>query len=117
MVRVKWRWLLPFGHVLIDGFLLVALIAYSNRLLRRENAALNHPAHIQSALFLQEGIPWEPTNISPSGPILLIISGNLPAGLLSELLRPPSDRIVRSGQRLASVWFLLHESVAFLGWH
>jgi hypothetical protein len=117
MVRVKWRWLLPLGHLLVDCVLLVALIAHSNHLLRRDKGALHRPTHIQSALFLQEGIPFEPTNIRLSGPSLLITSGNLPAGIVSEFLRPPHDRIVRSGQRLDGVWFLLHESCAFVCWH
>jgi hypothetical protein len=53
MVRVKWRWLLPLGHGLVDCILLVALIAYSNRMFPREKGGLHESPAIRDALFLQ----------------------------------------------------------------
>jgi hypothetical protein len=117
MMRVKWRWLLPFGHGLVDCILLVALIAYSNRMFRREKGPLHGPRAIQPALFLQESssIGWDPKT-DPSGQFMLLLTGNVPAGLISEALRPQAGMVSRE-RRWDPVWFLLHEAFAFSCWY
>jgi hypothetical protein len=118
MKRVKLRWLLPFGHAVIDCILLVSLIAYSNRMFRQEKGVLYHSAAIQAALFLQEGesVEWDPVTLPPPGPFMLIMSGNLPAGLVSGALRPQA-RIIRRECRWDRIWFLLQEVAAFASWY
>jgi hypothetical protein len=118
MVRVKLRWLLPLGHTLIDCILLFSFIAYSNRQFRGERGALYPSAAIEAVLFLQEGGPvaWDPVTSTPPGPFMLITSGNLPAGLVSDILRPHAW-IVRRGHRWDRIWFLLQEAFAFSCWY
>jgi len=118
MTCVKWRWLLPLGHAVVDCTLLVALIAWPDRPFWRENGALHPPAAIQAALFLQEGgsVEWDLTTLPPPGPFILIMSGNPPAGLASSILRPQAG-VVRRGHRWDPIWFLVHEAVAFPCWY
>jgi hypothetical protein len=117
MVRVKCRWLLPIGHALTDCILLVALIAYPHRLFQQEKGAVYPPAPIHAALFLQEGgsVAWDPKT-GLNEPFMLIMSGNFPAGLISDVLRPQAG-VVSRGHRWDRVWFLLHEAVAFPSWY
>jgi len=117
MVRVKWRWLLPLGPGLIDCILLVALIAYSNRIFRHQKGGLHEPRAIQAALFLQESnsIGWDPQT-HHSGQFMVLMSGNLPAGLISEVLRPQAAMVSRE-RRWDRVWFLLQEVLAFAFWY
>ena len=117
-MRVKYRWLLPFGHALIDSMLLVAWITLSGRLFPREKDSMYRSAPVQAALFLQEGgsVTWEPANLPPSGPFVLIMSGNLPVGLISAVLRPRAS-IVRRGHRWDGLWFALQEAIAFPSWY
>jgi hypothetical protein len=44
------------------------------------------------------------------------MSGNLPAGIISDALRPRAGIIAR-GQHWDVVWFLAHETAAFLFWY
>ena len=115
IVRVKWRWLLPFGNVLVDCILLLALASYSERLLRPKGSLYSSP-RIESAMFLQEGIPFEPTNLPPAGPYLLFVTGNLPAGMISEVLVPRRGER-RHWQQLDAVRVLVYEAAAFLCWY
>jgi hypothetical protein len=117
MDRVKWRWLLPLGHLAVDLILLVALIAYSNRVFRGRTGVPSSSVTTNSVLLLQEGgsIEWDPRTSIPPGPFSLIITGNLPAGIIAGSLRPDAGYIGRR-QRWDPVWFLLHEALAFLCW-
>jgi hypothetical protein len=114
-VRVKWRWMLPAGNALIDCVLLLALASYSDRLVRPKGQ-LHTSAGTESAMFNQEGIPWEPANLPPSGPYLLIVTGNLPAGIISEMLAAHrGDR--RHWQQFDAVWVLVYETASFISWY
>jgi hypothetical protein len=55
-------------------------------------------------------------HLPPAGPYLLFVTGNLPAGMISEVLAP------RRGERrhrpqLDAVWVLVYEAAAFLCWY
>ncbi len=67
-------------------------------------------------MFLQEGIPWEPANLPLAGPYMLIVTGNLPAGMISEMFAPRRGE-GRHWQQLDAVWALVYEATAFLCWY
>lgn len=116
MPRVKWRWILPIGHLVVDCVLLVALIAYSNRMFPRQTDIASPSGSFQDAVFLQDrGYEWEPRFDVISGPFMAIASGNLPAGLVAAALRPEAQ-IPRRKHKWDHIWFLVHEALAFLGW-
>jgi hypothetical protein len=118
MMRVKWRWVLPLGHALIDCILLIALIAYSHRVYRGETRDIPAPTPIRPALFLQESgsVDWDPRTSNPPGPVLLITTGDFPAGLLAGVLRPNAGDVGRR-QPWDPIWFLLHEAFSFPCWY
>lgn len=117
MMRVKWRYALPLLHTLIDCILLAALIAYSNRVFRPQKSTLAGPTPLTFALFLQENsIEFDPRPSSPPGPFSLIMTGNLPAGVLSGVLRPEAG-FIRARQRWDPLWFLIHESLSLSFWY
>jgi len=60
-------------------------------------------------------IEWDPET-HPSGQFLALMSGNLPAGLISEVLRPQAAMVSRE-RRWDPVWFLSQEVLAFSCWY
>jgi hypothetical protein len=116
MTRVRCRYLLPFGHTLIDCILLVAFVMHLSRPFGREGA-IHPPSRARPVLLLQESdsFEWDPRTASPPGPFMLITSGNLPAGLISDVVRPEAG-FVRRGQPWHHMWFLLQEAVASSCW-
>lgn len=116
MVRVKWRWILPLGHLTVDLVLVLALIAYSNRVFLRHRTALPSPLLRPALLFQESGsVEWDPRTSGPPGPFNLIMTGNLPVGLLTGTLRPEAGYIGRR-QPWDPVWFLLYEALSFPCW-
>jgi len=118
MARVKFRWLLPIAHACIDCVLLIALIAYTGRAFRHEKSNMRRTAGIQTVL-LQEGgsVEWEPKyDVSFPGSFMAIVSGNLPAGLISGLVRPHAGLFTHR-QSWDPTWFLIHEALAVSSWY
>jgi hypothetical protein len=115
MRRVKFRWLLPLGHALIDCILALAWIKFSDSLFRREALATPPPATIQAALLQEGNFDWVPVYDSIPGPFLVLASGTLPAGLLSDVFCPGAG-LTRPGQRWRPIWFLLNEAFALACW-
>jgi hypothetical protein len=98
--------------------LLTALIAYTGRVFGHEKANTRRTVGIQTVL-LQEGgsVEWEPKyDVSSPGPFMAIVSGNLPAGLISGLARPHAG-LLRRRQSWDPTWFLLHEALALSSWY
>jgi hypothetical protein len=118
MRRVKWRWLLPLGHTVIDCALVFALIMYAHRLFQPKKSEVHPPTRFHAALFLQEGdsVEWDPRTLPPPGPFSLIMTGNLPAGLASSVLRPEAGMVTRK-KHWDPVWFALQEAVSFMFWY
>lgn len=111
----RLRWILPCGHLLIDTILFLELSAQiSGPAIRGKGIAPPLP-FIQPALFVLEGnsVGFD-FQLYDFRPYALIITGNLPAGLLSESLMPETRR-ARGGLPLAR-WFLLHETLALAFW-
>jgi len=117
MIRLKLRWVLPVGHAVIDCILLFALIAYSQRMFPKKSE-FHSSAVIQAALLLQEGdsVEWDPRTLPTPGPFSLIMTGNLPAALASNVLRPEAGMLSRKRQ-WDPVWFALQEALSFLCWY
>ena len=107
MARLRYRYLLPLGHMLVDVILLGHFIWVGHRSLR---GACDAPAK-EAAVGWNRGRvfdvqPWEFT---------FLASGTAPAGLISHAARPDAD--VQNCYHLWDpVWFSIHESVALLFW-
>src|SRR5215472_8920192 len=110
MTRVTFRWLLPFGHLLIDCILLLALISYSKLEFQPKKSAAYAPASIPAALLLQGSgaVEWDVRIEDYREPAALIMSGNLVPGLISSSLRPHGGFVDRN-HAWDPVWFLLQE--------
>jgi hypothetical protein len=117
IVRVKFRWILPIGHLAIDCILLGALIVYSNSHAYRGDSGWKAISK-SSLIFVQESgtVEWDPRTTGPPGSFSVIMSGNLPAGLVSVFLRPEAG-IVGGRRRWDPSWFLLHQAVSLPFWY
>jgi hypothetical protein len=106
-----YRWLLPFGHLLIDTILLLSWIA-----------SLPTPRHgtyfprnpTVSPVLLQEGVvEFDPHDIPPHPVFMFLGSGNLPALAVSANVRPD---LRLSNRKWDPVWFVIHEFVSLPIW-
>jgi hypothetical protein len=116
-MTVRWRWVLPIGHLAIDCVLLTALVSNSNRF--RSACCDSAPAAQFRPVLLQESVPsirFEPRNVGPPGPFLLISTGNPVAALVTSAVRP-NAWIVGWGRAWDPVWFLLHAVIACVSWY
>lgn len=114
-MAVKFGWLLPSANFVVDGVLVLALIAHSNRFVHK--TVLSQAGNVQPVSLIQEGgtVMWDPKTLPPTGPFMLIVTGNVPAGLISERLRPDAGAL-SYGPKWDRLWFALHEAIAFACW-
>jgi hypothetical protein len=115
MPRIRFRWLLPLGHAAVDLVLLAAWISYGASLIRQEK--LRSSATIRLISFQDDSsVGWEPRPPPPPPPkFALLITGTLPAGVVSMSLRPEAWYITRH-KLWDPVWLLIHEAVAIPFW-
>jgi len=115
-MRVRLQWLLPIAHALIDCILVVSLIRYTDHMFGRKAASVLRLATVQPVLLQEDGsVEWFPMYDARPGPFLVLSSGNLPAGLLSDVLRPGAGVVTRR-QRWDPFWFFLNEAFSFACW-
>jgi hypothetical protein len=117
MLRWRNRSLLPGGHAAIDVLLLAAWIWHAVVVLDSPRAWSRPRGNALAAYARNESIGWEPTSRGgPSEPRFdLILTGALPAGIVSGSLRPEAGWQTR--HRLWDpIWFLIHEAVAIPFW-
>ena len=117
MPRISYRWLLPFGHAVVDLLLLAAWIGYGTMLIRQVNIRSGgHAPLFQPALF-QDGdtVRWDPPTLPPPPRFALLMTGTLPAAAVSMSVRPEAWYITR-GKLWDPVWLLIHEAVAIPFW-
>lgn len=112
--RVRFRWLLPLAHALIDCVLFFAWIESSDAQLRRRTQYVPSVA-LQPVLLQEDGsVEWVPMYDSFPGPFLVLSAGTLPAGLASDILFP---RAGLSGRQWHPAWFTANEILAFAFWY
>lgn len=110
MANVQFRWGLPFGHILVDSILLLALTAFPNGIFHSEKNA-----HSQRISIPAEGVEFDPRTLPPPGPYMLLATGNPLAGVISSALRPDSG-IVTSKHPWDPFWFILLQTISFPCW-
>jgi len=81
--------ILPVAHVLIDCILLASLIRQASQMCRPRTSAPLPMYGVIPVLFQDDpSLEWVPMCDSVSEPFMVLSSGTLPAGLLSDLIRP-----------------------------
>ena len=113
MARLRYRYLLPLGHALVDVIVLSHFIWGAHHVLQSENN-LRSP----TMLYAQETVErWDfrPICSAPPPDLTLLATGTLPAGLISLAVRPEANW--RNCDRLWDpAWFAIHETTSLLFW-
>jgi hypothetical protein len=115
-LKCRYRTLLPAGHTAIDLLLLCAWIWHAVVVLNPENAR-SRPGNALAAYARSESIGWSPSTVcrDPDSRFALILTGTVPAGIISSSIRPEAGWQTR--HRLWDpVWFSIHEAAALLLW-
>jgi hypothetical protein len=117
-LHCRYRTLLPVAHTAIDLVLLATWIWHAVLVLNPEKSWSPPPGSAFSAAYARsESIGWEPT--AQCGPLephfALLLTGTLPAGIVSGSLRPEAGWQTR--HRLWDpAWLLIHEAAAIPFW-
>jgi hypothetical protein len=117
MTRIRYRWLLPIGHLLIDTLVLVLCLWHSQTVLHRSRSYSLGKSGLTKAVMLQEaGAPgWDFRNAPVPEEYAFLRVGNLPALIVSSIARPKAFNQIRS-TLWDPWWFLIHELVSFAVW-
>src|SRR5580658_4099888 len=115
----RYRWLLPIGHLLIDGLILLMWIWHSTVILHNQKSSSVSPPVVTAGLSLQDdsGAAWDPQHIdyAPPGEVLFLSLGNLPAGIIASIAMPEAH--VQTRRKLWDpIWFLILEATSFPFW-
>jgi len=116
-LHCRYRTLLPAGHTAIDVLLLAAWIWHAAVVLNQPKAWSHPSGDVLAANAQGESIGWDPSSVhwEPDQRFTLILTGTLPAGIVSASLRPEAGWQTR--HRLWDpVWFLVHEAVSIPFW-
>jgi hypothetical protein len=109
------RWLLPIGNLVIDSIVLALWIWHADGLLMHHHrSGLRSSVH-KPIVFLQETVTFDVRDIEPDPVFLFLISGNVPAALVSASARPHAHLQTRA-KLWDPIWFAIHESISFLVW-
>jgi hypothetical protein len=114
-MNLPLRIALPTGHLLVvDGVILVLWLWHASTLYLPRVDLFRPPIEV---VFVQEGgsVIFEPRFISLPDELLFLGSGNLPAMLVSDTVRP-EVHIIKLSKRWGPVWFSIHEVVSLLFW-
>src|SRR6266700_7834356 len=110
MTLPRYRWLLPAGHTVIDLFIAGIWIWQGHK----ERAYAPPPPAVSHAADLQESaaVGWDPRSCwdCESPEFMLLVTGALPAGVISSLIRPGDERFWDPR------WFLILEALAIPSW-
>jgi len=116
MLGLRYRWILPVGHTLIDLLLLVCWIWHATVTLKQQKGHCS-PAQVVSTVAFLQDIPmtFDLSTIPPPPAFVLLVSGTLPAGIVSTYLRPDAGSQTRR-KLWDPTWLLIHEAVAIPFW-
>ena len=116
-IHCRYRSLLPVAHTLLDLLLLGFWIWHAT-------VVFNPPIHsirgtrpsVMAAYAATESIGWNPSVYStPDRHFALMLTGTLPAGIISYSVRPEAGWQTR--HRLWDpLWLLIHEAIAIPFW-
>src|SRR5438876_7754455 len=88
MLGLRYRWILPVGHTVIDLLLLVSWIWHATVMLRQQKGHFAPAQVVSTAAFLQDTPMTFDFSFPPAPTFVLLVSGTLPAGIVSTYLRP-----------------------------
>lgn len=112
MARLRYRWLLPLGHLLVDVIVLSHFIWQGHQWQR--NLCRQRPVVHTESSTQQGAVGWV-VDVPPPEDFRSVLFGTLPAGLISWEARPRAY-IQYCDQLWDPVWFSIHEGVALLFW-
>jgi hypothetical protein len=114
--RVRYRWILPIGHLAVDLLLLAAWINYGAMLLRNiKSHGVAHPASAPIVRVQDSDVEvWDPPPYLPPQ-CAFLLSGTAPAGEVSLAARPEAWNITRY-KLWDPIWLLIHEAIACPLW-
>jgi hypothetical protein len=116
MTMPRCRWLLPFGHLIVDGIALVIWIVQANSVLVHRPKTSFRLAEGKPVLLLQDKVvAFDVRESSPDGVFLFLTAGDLLAGSCSIAARPRAHLQTR-GKLWDPVWFVIHEALSFAFW-
>jgi hypothetical protein len=115
MTLPRYRWLLPAGHTAIDLCILGIWIWQGHM----DRAYLPQPPVVSRANDSPEevAVGWEPRSCwdCESPEFILLITGALPAGIISSVIRLGAGR--QTSEKLWDpAWFLILEALAIPSW-
>lgn len=115
---MKLRWLLPFGHALVDILLLSILTMHLTARLQSLQTHQPRRPVVRFAMFLQEdaAITFDPKTLPPPAEFLLVVTGNPVAGFVSTTARPEAG-VLSPRRSWDPIWFLIHEAVSIPCWY
>jgi hypothetical protein len=92
MALLRYRWLLPAGHTIIDLCVMGIWIWQGHVAALKEKAYLPQPPVVSHAADFQEdaAVGWDPRSCwdCESPEFMLLVTGALPAGIISSVIRP-----------------------------
>ncbi|HJZ96494.1 MAG TPA: hypothetical protein VKE70_08300 [Candidatus Solibacter sp.] len=108
--------MLPMGHFVVDAVLMVLMAWHAARFWQDHRRAALSPVVYRPA-FQEEGakVQWDPIYFHPPPSFLFVVSGNLPAGLVSLSARPRAH-FQTPDHPVDWLWFGTHEVTAALVW-
>jgi hypothetical protein len=120
MYGVRFRYLLPYGHLLIDVICLVVGVWHLNAIRGRVKSDLNPQPIVHPALLQEAGAPgWDFRHvyIPPVEEYVFLGLGNLPACIVAVSIRPHGMLMpMTRGPLWDTSWLLIQESLAFPLW-
>jgi hypothetical protein len=115
MARLRYRWLLPLGHALVDVIVISHLIWQGYQWQRQ---LCRQPPVVRTETPPSEGAErWDPRTLWDGRPrdLDFLLVGTIPAGLISYAARPEAG-LQNCSRWWDPVWFSIYESIALLFW-
>jgi hypothetical protein len=116
MPNLRYRWALPVGHTVVDLVLLATWIWQGSLMWKGHKGDTASTPALRTVALLQDAtVGWDPTYIPTPPKFVFLLSGTLPAGIVSMNVRPEAGW-QRPGSLWDPVWLAIHETVAIPLW-